>query len=172
MDSIGETLREARHAKQVSLEDAARATKIKVDILDKLEADDYSGMASPLYTKGFLKLYADYLGLNGQEIADTFLRSQGGLRRHGMQMETAVTAREKGASQFEIPVGAVVAIAGTISLAVLVWWSVRFITTHRSAAHKAPTVAVALPRADFEAYYQPRAKLVPEELDTKAALKH
>ena len=37
MESIGDLLREARQSKKAMLEDASRATKIKIDILEKLE---------------------------------------------------------------------------------------------------------------------------------------
>jgi len=83
MDSIGETLREARHNKKASLEDASRATKIKFEILEQLEADEFDRIAAPAYTKGFLKLYSEYLGLDSQSITEAYLRSQGGLRRRG-----------------------------------------------------------------------------------------
>jgi hypothetical protein len=53
MESIGETLSEARQAKRASLEDASRATKIKIEILEQLEADEFDRLAAPTYTKGF-----------------------------------------------------------------------------------------------------------------------
>ena len=83
MESIGEILREARHHKRASLEDASRATRIKMDILEQLEADEFDRLAAPAYTKGFLKLYSEYLGLDSQAMVDAYLRSQGGLRRQG-----------------------------------------------------------------------------------------
>ena len=83
MESIGEILREARHHKRVSLEDASRATRIEMDILEQLEADEFNKLAAPAYTKGFLKLYSEYLGLDSQAMVDAYLRSQGGLRRAG-----------------------------------------------------------------------------------------
>ena len=81
MESIGETLREARHRKQVTLEDVSRITKIKVEILEQLEADEFDRLVSPTYTKGFLKLYAEHLGLDGQALVSHYVKSQGGLQR-------------------------------------------------------------------------------------------
>ncbi len=78
MESIGENLREARHNKKVSLEDASRATRIKIDILEQLESDEFDRLAAPTYTKGFLRLYAEYLGLDSQSSVDAYLKSQGG----------------------------------------------------------------------------------------------
>lgn len=168
MESIGDILREARHGKQVTLEDAARVTKIKVDILEKLEADDYSGLAAPMYTKGFLKLYADFLGLNGQEIADLYLRNQGGLRRQGMRVETVADVRAQKPPEVQLPVGLVMGVVGAATVVVLLGLSVRYLWTHRSPARAAKPVATAtLPKADFDAYYQPRTKLAPELLEVK-----
>src|SRR2546425_558030 len=96
MESIGDILREARHAKQASLEDAARSTKIKLEILERLEADEFSALAAPMYTKGFLKLYAEFLGLDASAIVDAYLKSQGGLRRQGLHVETEAALRAKG----------------------------------------------------------------------------
>jgi len=52
MESIGENLREARHNKKVSLEDVSRATRIKMEILEQLESDEFDRLAAPAYTKG------------------------------------------------------------------------------------------------------------------------
>jgi len=37
-----------------------------------LEADDYSAMAAPVYTKGFLKMYAQYLGLDVHAVREQY----------------------------------------------------------------------------------------------------
>ena len=108
MESIGETLREARHNKKASLEDAARATKIKLDILERLEADEFNQLAAPMYTKGFLKLYAEFLGLDAPAIVDAYLKSQGGLRRQGLHIETEAAIRAKKPRELQLPMGSVV----------------------------------------------------------------
>jgi cytoskeletal protein RodZ len=38
-----------------------------------LEADDFSGMAAPTYAKGFIRLYAGYLGLNPEPLVDEYI---------------------------------------------------------------------------------------------------
>src|ERR1041385_2347915 len=64
--SLGQQLQAAREKKGVSIEKAAEDTKVRVDILHALETDDYSAMVAPVYAKGFLKIYAQYLGLDAQ----------------------------------------------------------------------------------------------------------
>ena len=112
LESIGETLREARHNKRASLEDASRATKIKFEILEQLEADEFDRLAAPAYTKGFLKLYAEYLGLESQAIVEAYLHSQGGLRRQGLHVETEKAIRARKPRELQLPLGRVALVVG------------------------------------------------------------
>jgi cytoskeleton protein RodZ len=64
MKTVGKQLQEARTAKNWTPELAARETKIRVDRLNDLEADDYSNFSSPTYARGFVRTYARSLGLD------------------------------------------------------------------------------------------------------------
>lgn len=64
MKTVGKQLQEARLARNWTPELASRETKIKVDRLRDLEADDYSHFASPTYARGFVRTYARSLGLD------------------------------------------------------------------------------------------------------------
>src|SRR5476651_2678603 len=68
MKTVGKQLQEARLAKDWTPELAARETKIKVDRLRDLEADDYSHFTSPTYARGFVRTYARSLGLDEYKI--------------------------------------------------------------------------------------------------------
>ncbi len=118
MESIGEILREARHHKRASLEDASRATRIKMEILEQLEADEFDRLAAPAYTKGFLKLYSEYLGLDSQAMVDAYLRSQGGLRRQGLHVETEKTVRARKPPELKLPLRSVGMVVAGLTVAV------------------------------------------------------
>ena len=66
---IGHLLQHARRKRGVSLEDAEQATRIRKDYLEKLESDDHTTMPEPIYVRGFVKAYANYLGLDGERLA-------------------------------------------------------------------------------------------------------
>lgn len=72
MWTLGETLRQARIDKGVSLADAARDTRIRRSYLEALEAEDFAALPPPVYTRGFLRTYAEYLGLNAQAMVDLY----------------------------------------------------------------------------------------------------
>lgn len=66
---IGEELRRAREELGLSLEDVERATKIRRRYLEGIEREDYGVMPAPVYVRGFVRTYADHLGLDGEEYA-------------------------------------------------------------------------------------------------------
>lgn len=63
METIGARLKKIRLEKGRSLEDVHRDTKIHFNVLRALEEDSLVNY-SPVYTKGFLKIYCRYLGVN------------------------------------------------------------------------------------------------------------
>lgn len=65
---IGARLGAARAKAGISLEKAAKDTRIRVLKLRELEADDFSGFAHPTYARLFLLDYAEYLGIPVDEI--------------------------------------------------------------------------------------------------------
>jgi cytoskeleton protein RodZ len=63
MQTIGERLEEARKKKGLSLREAAEATKIRGDYLQKFEGNQFDIGLTEIYTRGFLRTYATYLKL-------------------------------------------------------------------------------------------------------------
>lgn len=61
--SPGEILRRCRESRNLSLEEAAEATSISKAYLRALEGDRFHDLPNPVYIKGFLRIYANYLGL-------------------------------------------------------------------------------------------------------------
>jgi len=66
-ETIGQRLRQIRLARQVSLEKVSEATRVRIVYLQALENDDFSAMSSAAQGRGFLRLYADFLGMNLDE---------------------------------------------------------------------------------------------------------
>jgi cytoskeletal protein RodZ len=75
MDYLGEQLQEARNKKGVSLEEAAAATRIKVEYLRFLEEGDYPNLPPRAYVKGFLKIYGHYLSLEYSRLLQIYEES-------------------------------------------------------------------------------------------------
>jgi hypothetical protein len=69
---IGSSLREARQRRRIEIAQAEQATKIRGKYLRALEEERFDLLPSETYVKGFLRTYANYLGLDGQLYVDEF----------------------------------------------------------------------------------------------------
>lgn len=70
MLSVGEQLRQARERLGLTIEEAADATSISKVYLRALEGDKFHDLPSPAYVKGFVKVYANYLKLQVDELIE------------------------------------------------------------------------------------------------------
>lgn len=66
---IGPLLEKKRTEKGLSLKDVEQATKIRTRYLQGLEREDFSMLPDHIYTRGFLKTYANFLGLDGEKLS-------------------------------------------------------------------------------------------------------
>ena len=72
MFAIGGSLREARERQALDINDLEAATKIRAKYLRALEDERFDVLPAQTYVKGFLRTYADALGLDGQLYVDEF----------------------------------------------------------------------------------------------------
>jgi cytoskeletal protein RodZ len=68
--AVGERLRDARENKGIDLFRAERDTKIRSKFLAALEDGDFTDLPGDVYTRGFIRNYATYLGLDADEIEE------------------------------------------------------------------------------------------------------
>ncbi len=76
MQTIGQRLKAAREEKNLTLEKVFQAIRIRVNYLQALENDDLSSMPSPVQARGYLRNYAEYLGLDLDQILEEVRLSQ------------------------------------------------------------------------------------------------
>jgi cytoskeleton protein RodZ len=67
MSALGIRLRELREAKGVSLDDIARSTRVGKRHLEALESETWSELPSPVFVKGFIRAYCDFLEASPDE---------------------------------------------------------------------------------------------------------
>lgn len=68
VEPLGDILRRRRESKGISLEQAAEDTRIREKFLAALEGGDQQALPGAVYTKGFLRNYADYLDLDSADL--------------------------------------------------------------------------------------------------------
>lgn len=74
MVPIGQRLRDKRIERKLSINDVAISLKIKPQFLEAIEKGDYKRLPSPAYAQGFVRNYADYLGLPKAQTSALFKR--------------------------------------------------------------------------------------------------
>ena len=70
---FGEELRKEREIRGIELREIAEATKISQRFLDALERDDFKHLPAPVFTRGFVREYSRYLGLDSEEMVDRYV---------------------------------------------------------------------------------------------------
>lgn len=66
--TVGRQLRQARQERDISLEQVAHGTHIRLHYLQALEAGDLDRLPSRVQARGFLRAYASYLGLDPEPL--------------------------------------------------------------------------------------------------------
>ncbi|MGB9678468.1 MAG: helix-turn-helix domain-containing protein [Thermoanaerobacteraceae bacterium] len=72
MDELGEFLKSERLKKGMSLDQLQEITKIRTRYLKAIEDGDYSVMPALVYAKGFVKSYAEALGIDGNNLVKKY----------------------------------------------------------------------------------------------------
>jgi cytoskeletal protein RodZ len=76
IEGLGKKFQEARLARNLTLDEAARMTKIRPHRLAEIEADDFSQFPSLAYAKGFLLIYGKFLDVDVIPYLDAFEDSE------------------------------------------------------------------------------------------------
>lgn len=71
-ESLGSELRKQREIRGISLKEIADATKISRRYLEALENDNHDVLPAPVFTRGFVREFARYIGLDAEEMADRY----------------------------------------------------------------------------------------------------
>jgi cytoskeleton protein RodZ len=69
---FGAELRKQREIRGISLKEIADSTKISKRFLEALEKNDFRILPAPVFTRGFVREYARYLGLNAEEMVSRY----------------------------------------------------------------------------------------------------
>ena len=154
MFEIGSSLREARSRRQIPVAQAEQATKIRGKYLRALEEERFDLLPSQTYVKGFLRTYADYLGLDGQLYVDEYnsrfaTGEEGGPRRSHARGSSQERDRDR-RLQAGIVLSAL-AVIGILTVVVISAWKASGggtvapkVVKHHTARHHAATVPAYL----------------------------
>jgi len=73
--SLGSLLRKSREERHIDLDEAASVTRIRRHYLEALENEEWSKLPSQVFIKGFLRSYAEFLGLDEEMVRNCYMRT-------------------------------------------------------------------------------------------------
>ena len=78
--TLGEKLKKLRSDRRISLSEVSRATKVQVKYLEYLEEGKYEALPADVYVKGFLRSYAEFLGVEERIFIRSYEKERGIIR--------------------------------------------------------------------------------------------
>ncbi|MCE9506794.1 MAG: helix-turn-helix domain-containing protein [Alphaproteobacteria bacterium] len=117
-DSVGALLRAARQARNLSIEEVSAALRIRHVQLRAIEENNLDELPGITYAVGFVRGYANYLGLNGAEIVDKFKTE------HGYAPSQSKLSFPEPVSEGRVPDPIMIGVGFFLAVLVLVFWTV------------------------------------------------
>ena len=173
MGSFGETLRDAREARGLSLDDVAKTTRVARRHLAALERGDLDALPAGPFAKGYIEAYAKAVGIDPRPVVEAYraeARGQGSATPGGQDRlldELAqIVQRRSGGAEPARPVAKgrlrlVMASCAVALLATFGWLALRDYRGRVAPAAAAPAPAPLPPRAMSAASPSPQSHATP-----------
>lgn len=100
MIGLGQRLTHARKLKRITLEQAAKALRIRTEFLEAIETGEYKKLPSAAYATGFVGNYAQYLGLSKSETVAMFRREYDEKREYAVLPNEFTKTKEFNVKRF------------------------------------------------------------------------
>ena len=113
---LGAMLRDVRVSRGVTLRDAASSLRIRIAYLEAIEAGRFKDLPGATYASGFLRSYASYLGVDGDDVVNRFKAALDGLKR------PTNLVLPSPAETGHMPTGSVFLVAAVIAIAAYGGW--------------------------------------------------
>src|SRR2546430_2569955 len=185
IEGLGKKFQDARLARGLTLDEAARLTKIRPSRLAEIEADDFSQFPSLAYAKGFLLIYGKFLDVDVSPYLDVFetsrevtvdgysyLQDQPAPKARRIRPSRApVVRRERRSgdrsSPFPILIAVGVIVVGFILMRLIM--NIQRIAPHQMVGIPQPTAAQSVPPQAQAPPQQPAPPPPPQPVQTPAA---
>ncbi len=162
MRTVGQILKEEREKRLLSLEEIEKATKIRKELLEALEAGQYAKLPPPTFIQGFIKNYGRFLKLDTEKLLAIFRREFSEGKHPPRVLETFSNPVDK--KKFRLTpsraLGGVILIL-IISFFVYLWFEYRFLVGGPFLEVKEPVnqFSTSSPVVSVEGRTDPEAKL-------------
>ena len=153
--SFGEELRREREIRGISLKEISDATKISKRFLDALERNDHRTLPAPVFTRGFVREYARYVGLNAEDMVNRYnfaaatddrIEKPPQIERYASTLPRDISPKpqpKRGIPHARVNRNAIAVFVIVLALSAVAWWAVQHRTVeHENAVDNTPVPAV------------------------------
>lgn len=163
MAGFGETLRQARAHKNVTLREAEADTRINRHYLAALEDEEFDALPPPIYSRGIVRKYADYLGLDAGKVLDMH-RELTGTPRDASPINTTPTEMPR----MWAPNFAIMAFGVVLTAIVFAWgYSIWLSPVENTDIEPTATTTTALSATQTAEEARPTPPAAPTEVPTE-----
>jgi cytoskeletal protein RodZ len=110
MPGLGDEFRAAREARHLSLSDVSEQIHIRSVYLQSIEDEHWAAIAAPVYVRGFIRTYARFLGLDGEQAVGRFNAALGDVPPRHAEVVTFSKPGRRGSSPWLYALSAAAAI--------------------------------------------------------------
>lgn len=145
--TLGERLKRFRSDRRLSLTEVSRGTQIQMKYLESLESGDYDSLPADVYTRGFLKNYAEFIGVDEKAFIRLFEKEKG-IRKNLEKGKNGPEDKIKALniSSFTFTPKKMITAVSVLAVALIVFFIYREAGTFNSA----PRLVVISPEANLE----------------------
>jgi cytoskeletal protein RodZ len=101
MTSFGEELRRERELRRITLREVAESTKVSLRYLEALEGNDFEHLPGGVFNRGFVRAYAQYIGVDPDTMVDSYLLEEQAQASHGKAQDRDAFLRPSAARERE-----------------------------------------------------------------------
>lgn len=116
---IGSDLRRARTRREIELSEVEAATRIRTRFLHAIEREEWDALPGGVYTRSFIRTYANFLGLDGDRLADDYRHQVEDAQRPEAAVAAPAPRSKRNAGLRASPLPLVLAVGGVILVAVV-----------------------------------------------------
>jgi cytoskeletal protein RodZ len=118
----GDYLKSIREKKGITIEDVSRQTRIRPEIIERLEAESESELPDTVFVKGFIRSLAEAIGADPVEALKGFKGSESGSGADHLTLSAAVPQKRSSMMALVLSIG-VISIVIVSTLMLMRWWS-------------------------------------------------
>lgn len=115
---IGDTLKAAREKRGVSLVEASERLRLDLAVIRALEEERFDSLGAPVYVRGHLRRYAEYLGVANAPLQEQYA----GLQESGIEPDLTQAPRVMGRNPPRSLLWPAVLVGGVVVLVSIVLW--------------------------------------------------